>query len=207
MIMYTNLSDHLIEVSSGYTFAKASNLPCNIRMFVRVLRRLGGYTRIECRFPRNGVFTINTVWHNNRAIRGCDCITIDEHCQVELINNGICFYGHVPSMCGSEFNKYVNRLLSTVEFTIGINGKYTAKPLMLVSFRDYDFKYGKKCTVCGVRSSFTLSDLQREAELPRAFTNISIILPGDFEDYWNDFDDFYVQITSGSLYAFTFETE
>lgn len=215
----------MVEVSKGYTVVKASGMPCNIRMYVRVLRNLNGYTRIEVMFPKNGVFVISLAWYNNNLIykhNGDDihkCVIMDydfvvrngvavnEHCCVESINCGICFYGFIPTEDISAIDSYVDNLLSTIEFTVGVNSRYTVKNLVLVSFRDYDFKYGKQCPVCGVRSSVTLADLQREAEGPRAFTNISVVLYGDFEDYWNDFDDNYVQLTNGSLYAFTFETE
>lgn len=205
--MFTNVSDNLVEVSKGYTFVKASNYSgCTIRMFVRVLRNLGGYTRVEIRFPKSGVFTVSSVWHNNRVINSWECVTVDECCCVELINDGICFWGNIPAMYAREFNKYVDSLLNEISFTIELNGKYTSEPLVFVAFRDRDFDYGKRCSVCEVRSSFTLADLQNEHDGQRAFTNVGCVLPGEFEDYWSD-DGNHKHITSGSMYAFTWEVE
>lgn len=206
--MFTNVSDNLVEVSKGYTFVKASNYSgCTIRMFVRVLRNLGGYTRVEIHFPKNGVFTVSSVWHNNRVIDSWECVTVDERCFVELTNNGICFWGNIPAMYAREFNKYVDSLLNEIAFTIELNGKYTSDSMVFVTFRDYDFAYGKHCPIYGVRSSFTLADLQSEHDGQRAFTNVGCVLPGEFEDYWDDFGDVCEHITSGSMYAFTWEVE
>ena len=217
----------MVEVSKGYTTVKASNLPCNIRMYVRVLRKLNGYTRIEVMFPKHGIFVISLAWcnnnlvyeHNGNTVHKCAIIdndfvvrngvAVNEHCCIESINCGICFHGFVPTEDISAIDSYVDKLLSTVEFTIAFNGDHSWSTYRLVSFRDYDFKYGRCCPVYSMREFTTLDDLTRGSERTHAFTNIGLVLPGKLEDHWDYVHDtFYeVELTSGSFYAFAFETE